>query len=230
MKARKNLLSALLGAALLAMPITAPAYPHDGGHNRGSAPAYHQASASRPAFARQNFAPPVVANNRTWVAPASPIVPIHDHDDWRWRDRDGDGWRHHRDRDDWRWRNNYYRDRENCRIAPPSNPYANYYRQYPNSYRPGYYPQSYNYAPPSYGASGEPAYGAYGAPAGGGLAGMINQRNNADILYQQAVRNGNRVRAKHLGNDIEQLNKNIANARTVMSARLLGLSSGFMVS
>ena len=30
MKARKNLMSALLGAALLAMPITAAAHPHDG--------------------------------------------------------------------------------------------------------------------------------------------------------------------------------------------------------
>jgi hypothetical protein len=53
----------------------------------------------------------------------------------------------------------------------------------------------------------------YGAPLQGGLAGMIQQRDNAQALYQQALRNGNRVRAKHLNNDIVALNKRIGNTR-----------------
>jgi hypothetical protein len=198
MKATKNLMSALLGAALLAMPITAAARSHDGGHNRGPAPAYHQMPAFRPAVAP-----------RVNVAPRSPIVQVHDRDDWRWRDRD-DGWKH-RDRDDWRWRDhdrddawrdrrgNYpYRtlcdeDGDDCRQVPRYN--NNLY------YRQGYQLDSYNYGPPY-----------YGAPVGGGVANLIYQRNNAQILYQQAVQNGNRVRAKHLRNDILSLNKRIGGA------------------
>ena len=215
MKARKNLMSALLGAALLAMPITAAAHPHDGGHNRAPAPAFHPAPAA-PAYRqmvepRANFAPRIVAYNRTWMAPASPIVPIHDHDDWRrWRDRDDDGWKHHRDRDDWRWRDhdrddgwryrrNYYgyrtlcdEDGDDCRQVP----------RYRNFYRENYQPDSYDYSPQY-----------YGAPFGGGLASLIRERDNAQILYQQAVQNGNRVRAKHLRNDIVDLNNRIARAR-----------------
>ncbi len=46
-----------------------------------------------------------------------------------------------------------------------------------------------------------------------GHANMIQQRNNAQVLYQQALRNGNRVRAKHLNHDIVAENKNIATTR-----------------
>lgn len=141
-------------------------------------------------------------------------MPVRDHDDWRWRDRD-DGWKH-RDRDDWRgrdqdrddgWRSrrehDSYRpvcgeDGDDCRQAPRANNL--YYRE---GYQPDYYQRdSYSYTPQN-----------YGAPVGGGLANLIGQRDNAQILYQQAVRNGNRVRAKHLHNDIVDLNKRIANAR-----------------
>jgi len=217
MKARKNLMSALLGAALLAMPITAAAHPRDGGHNRGPAPAYHQMPAFRPAVApRANFradvAPRVAANNRMWMAPRTPIVPIHDHDDWRWRDRDGDGWRQH-ERNEWRWRNQFrnnewrerrenypYRtlcdeDGDDCRQVPRANNY--YYRQ---GYRPNYYqPDSYDYSTPQYN----------GAPYAGGPANLIRERDNAQFLYQQALRRGDRVGAKHLRNDIVELNKRI---------------------
>ena len=49
MKANKNVISALLGIALLAMPITASAHPnHDHpNYNRGNAPAYRPAPAPR---------------------------------------------------------------------------------------------------------------------------------------------------------------------------------------
>ena len=73
----------------------------------------------------------------------------------------------------------------------------------------GYMPMTpaYNYATPYYGSN-------YGSPMmGNGLANMIRARDNADAMYAQAVRNRNRVRAHHLGNDIAQLNKNIAHAR-----------------
>ena len=212
MKANKSVISALLSVALLAVPITAAAHPRDDGHNRGPAPAYHQAPAYRPVVApRANYAPRVAANNQLWMTPTSPIVPVRDHDDWRWRDRD-DGWKH-QDRDDWRGRDqdrddgsryrrehdNYRtvcdRDGDDCRQVPRTNNL--YYRE---GYQPNYYPrESYNYAPQS-----------YGAPVGGGLANLIRERDNAQILYQQAVRNGNRVRAKHLRNDIVELNKRIA--------------------
>src|ERR1700719_3227062 len=116
---------------------------------------------------RANFAPRVAANNRVWMAPASPIVPIHDHDDWRWRDRD-DGWKHREhEREEWREHNQYrnegwrsrrenypYRtlcdeDGDDCRQVPRVNNY--YYRE---GYRPNYYqPDSYNYTPQYYAPS-----------------------------------------------------------------------------
>ena len=148
------------------------------------------------------------------MAPASPIVPIHDHDDWRWRDRD-DGWRH-RDRDDWRGRDhdrddasryqrgNYYGTRPNYGYRRLCDEDGDDCRQVPryNYYREGYYqPDSYTYGPQS-----------YGAPLGGGMANLIRQRDNAQVMYQQAVQNGNRVRAKHLRNDIVALNKRIGGA------------------
>jgi hypothetical protein len=68
---------------------------------------------------------------------------------------------------------------------------------------------AYNYATPSYGY-GSPGYGA-GMP--GGLANMVRARDNAEMMYGQALRNGNGNRAHHLGLDVAQLNKNIANTR-----------------
>jgi hypothetical protein len=79
MKATKNLMSALLGAAMLALPVAAAAHSYDSESNRAPVFSYEQTAANQPG-----------------------IVQIHDHDDWRWRDRD-DGWRH-RDHDEWRWR------------------------------------------------------------------------------------------------------------------------------
>src|SRR5271167_881029 len=140
MKANKSVISALLGVALLAVPITAAARTHDDRHNRGPVPAYN--SYRHAVAPRVNFAPRAAANDRRW--------------------RDGDGWRDG-------YRDNYRPvAAPNCPIAPP-------YNVYPNNYRPGYYPQAYNSAP---------AY--YGAPVGGGLANLVRQRNNAQILYRQA--------------------------------------------
>jgi hypothetical protein len=217
MKASKNLISALLGAALLAMPITAAAHPRDGGNggrfNRGPAPAYCPVPAYRPIAPRAYFAPRANFAPR-FTAPRAPIVQIHDHDDWRWRNHER--WEH-RDRDDWRWRDhdrddrwrsrreNYrYRtvcdeDGDDCRQVPQVNNY--YYRQ---GYRPNYYrPESYNYAPYN-----------YGAPVGSGLQNLIRQRDSAVYQYRVAMSRGNHERAEHLANAITELNKRIANART----------------
>ena len=68
------------------------------------------------------------------------------------------------------------------------------------------YAQPYNYMPAAYGDG-------YAAPMGGGVANMIRQRNSGEYLYRLALQRGNHDRAHHLGNDISQLNKNIANAR-----------------
>jgi hypothetical protein len=185
MKATKSVISALLGVSLLAVPITAAAHPHDGDRNRGHAPAYHQAPAYRSAVApRANF-----GANFTPRAAANNRL-------WMAPTAPMVAMR---DRDDWRWRD---RDRDDYRNVPPYNPYQSY-NPYPNSYGQGYYPEAYNNAPPYYGAS-----------VGGGLANLIRQRDNAQILYQQALRSGNRVRAKHLRNDIIGLNKSIGNTRT----------------
>jgi hypothetical protein len=190
MKVNRSVMSALLGVALLAMPITASA--HEDWRNRRPAPAYNS---YRHEAARANFetrwAPRAAANNV------------------RWRDaRDAEG-----------WRDSYYRHHEvpamaaNCPIAPSYNTYANPYRQQ------GYYPQAYNPAPSYQGYQGYNEaplplqYGQYGAPMNGQVANLIRQRDNAQVLYRQAVANGNRDRAKHLLNDMIGLNKRIASAR-----------------
>lgn len=169
MKANKGVLSALLGLALLAVPITASARARDDVRNRGPVPAYHKVPVVAP---RTNFAPRA-ANDHLWMRPATPIVRVPAREDWRYRDRDND-------------RPVY------------SGPIAVPYNSYPNFYEPAPY---------------FPATGYYGAPAGNGVANLIRQRNNAQILYHQAVANGNRDRARHLLNDIIGLNKQIARAR-----------------
>ena len=86
---------------------------------------------------------------------------------------------------------------------------------YPQPYNaaPSYYPQPYNAAPSYYPQAYNGALPNYGAAMPGGLANMIQRRDNAQVLYQQALRAGNRVRAKHLNNDVVALNKNIATTR-----------------
>lgn len=202
MKANKRLMSGLLGMALLAMPMTAAAHSHkdESRFNRQSAPAYRPAP---PPFRAAPVRPYVATRDRGEWMRFNPRG--HDRDDWnRDRDdwnRDRDDWsREHRfdgdrhfDRDDYRWQNRGYRTGYAAPYYAPSSSY------YPDTYQPYY---------------GGSAYGTpyYGEGLGGGLANLIRQRDNAQILYQQALRNGNRVRAKHLYNDIKDLNKRIARA------------------
>ncbi len=170
MKANKGLISALLGAALLAMPVAASA--HDNGRNRVAAATYNQVRTFRPVVAQRAYVAPRAAL-------ANHVVPVRDRDDWRWRDRDND---RHNDRDD-------------CRIAPPVNRYDSR-----EGYRPNYLQRdTYNYTPQN-----------YRAPVRAGLANLIRERDNARILYQKALRNGNHERAEHLRNDLAELNKRIA--------------------
>jgi hypothetical protein len=189
MKINRGVVSAMLGVTLLAMPITASA--HDYWRNRGAAPAYN--SYRHALVPQANYAPRMAAN------------------DWRWRN--GQAWR------------NGYRGgyapaaaAPNCPIAAPYNAYSNnnysqgYYPQ-PYNAAPSYYPQPYNAAPSYYPQAYNGALPNYGAAMPGGLANMIQRRDNAQVLYQQALRAGNRVRAKHLNNDVVALNKNIATTR-----------------
>ncbi len=190
MNANKSVLSALLGVALLAVPITASA--HDHGRHHGWMSWSHKNSAYRSEIApRANWAPRLAENDRLWMRPSAPMVPVAPR--------------------------GYYPS------GPAYNAYqAPLYNSYPNNYGQGYYPEPYYAAPSNYGAPflgglgnyGVPGLGGYGAPIGGGMANLIRQRDNAQILYQQAVRNGNRDRAKHLLRDMIGLNKQIANART----------------
>jgi hypothetical protein len=173
MKANKSLMSALLGVALLAMPIAASA--HDDWRNRAPAPAYNQ----------------VATNNRLWATPTAPLARVRDRNTWRWRDRDGAG-----------WRNLNYSNRNDYRpVARADCPVAAPYNRYPNNYRPNYDQQAYTFAPQS-----------YRGPSGGRLANLVHQRDSAQALYQRALRRGDRVGAKHLHNDIVDLNKRIGGA------------------
>ncbi len=81
----------------------------------------------------------------------------------------------------------------------------NYYN---GSYGPNYYPPQY--APEQYAPMAGGQY--YGAPGmgGGTLANLIRARDNAQYLYAQAVRRGDRVGAKHLNNAIQSLQRRIA--------------------
>jgi hypothetical protein len=204
MKANKNVISALLGIALLAMPITASAHPNHERpkYTRGNAPAYRSAPVQRQSFAPRatlrpapmpqvNYNARANWNRATWMP--GPAPRIHDRDDYLRRYRDYD-----RDRD-------YARD--HCEMPAYNGYRQNYYQ--PNYYRPNYYQSSY--APYSNGYGYAPQYN--GAPAlGNGLAGLIRQRDSAQVQYQMAMQRGDRVAAKHLRNAVTDLNKRIANA------------------
>jgi hypothetical protein len=97
----------------------------------------------------------------------------------------------------------------------PRDGYNNYYA---GSYGPNYYSQQYapaqyapaQYAPQQYAPlAGGQYYGAQGA-GGGTLANLIRARDNAQYLYAQAMRRGDRNAAKHLNNDIQSLQRRIA--------------------
>ena len=203
MKATKNVISALLGLALLAMPITASAHPnHDRpNYNRGNAQAFRPAPAQRQYFApRASFRPAPMPqvnynaranwNRATWMPGPAP------------RDFDRDDYaRRHRDYD----RRDYDRDR--CDVPAYNGYRQNYYQ--PDYYQPNYYQSSY--APYANGYGYAPSY--YGGQGlGGGLASLINQRDSAQFQYEMAMRRGDRVAAKHLRNAVIDLNKRIARA------------------
>jgi hypothetical protein len=176
-------MSALLGLAMLAMPVAAEAHSWDYYRHRAAFPAYNRTAGFRSMVDRpMAFAPPMLADNRPFMGSAAPMMPVR----------------------------NYYGG-GGCAMpaapaynayAPAYNSYAPAYNPYANAYQPAYMPPAAGYATPY-----------YVAPMGGGLASMLRQRDSAEYLYQLAVQRGNRVRAKHLGNDVAQLNKNIANAR-----------------
>jgi len=225
-KLNKGVISGLVGIAMLAMPLTASANPYRDNvrYNRG------YVSAARPAFAqRTTFAP------RAAMAPVTPQVNFNaranaNRGTWMQGPNPASGFNA---------RNNYLRDYRNY-----DRPGAYAYNQYPpnyyqpNYYQPNYYQPAYaapyanyaapyaNYAQPQC-AAAETGYAPmneyYGAPAmGGGLAGLLRQREGAQILYGQAVRAGNHTRAKHLMNDIASLNRQIANAENRSGVRAYG--------
>ncbi len=183
MKMNMGVVSAMLGVALLAAPITASA--HEDWRNRGPARAYnsYRHEFAPRANVNQNWAPRAEANDSRW----------HRHDGGAWRDG--------------------YRPvaAPNCAMGAPYNSAPMYNNQQ------GYYPQAYNAAPAYYPQAYNPAPAPYVASMPGSMPGkmgnLITQRDNAQMLYQQALRNGNRVRAKHLNNDVVALNKRIANNR-----------------
>ena len=211
MKANKNVIPALLGIALLAMPITASAHPdHGRSYNRGNAPTYRSVPAQRQYFApRATFRPAPMPqvnynaranwNRATWMP--SPARRDYDRDDYARHDRDD------------------YRNRDQCDISA-YNQYRPNYNQ-PNYYQPNYYQPSY--APYANGYGYAPQYNV--APAlGNGLAGLIHQRDSAQLQYQMAMQRGDRVAAKHLRNAVIDLNKRIANAEYKGGVRSYGYS------
>lgn len=175
MKATRNLISALLGVAMLTVPVVASAQPRYQARNRPLAPTYEKVTVFRPQPAL-----PAVVTRRAII---SPLVPIHDRDDWRWRDRDHDSWRRGADR-----------DRDDCALPPV--------RRY-NDYRPNYPRESYNHYPAPYAVNRADAR----------LDSLIHQRDNAVLQYRAALRRHDNTAARHLANAIEELNKQIAGVR-----------------
>ena len=113
MRTAKNLTSALLGLAMLAVPMTAAAQSYNCNVNRDAVPIYQESTVNREG-----------------------VVLVHD-DDWRehhrWEHRwhhDRDDWRRHERAEDWRYRRNYNRytynhyrtvcdhDGDDCRQVP----------------------------------------------------------------------------------------------------------------
>ena len=184
MKTTRGAIAALLGFAMLAIPLTASAHPHHEEFQRGAVRRYQNYRPVPPAMnARANFrVGGPMARDRYFAPPArfAPAPP-----------------------------RGYYgyapapvaygpAPAANC---PLSVPYAWYAPAYP----PAYYQRSYAAVPP--------AYGTYGAPIGNGLAALMHQRDGAVMQYQMAMRRGDHTAAKHLANDIHELNGRIANLR-----------------
>ena len=188
MKTNRGLMSAAMAIAMLAMPVAASAHPINYHYRHG----YFRNRIFAPAYNRMapyrpRIAVPVPLTNAPWIANAAPMIPA----------------------------SGYYNYRPGYAMAP-SDAMAPGYAMAPGdamapmipaapcagSYMPNLIPPAYNYATPS-----------YGVPMTGRLANMMRARDNADMMYTQALRNHNGVRAHHLANDIAQLNKNIANAR-----------------
>jgi hypothetical protein len=183
MKTNKGVMAALLGIAMLAMPMAASAHDYS---YRGPVRPYQ---AYRPINPAVNFgsnfraAPPVALANRVYApnrfyspnafnAPPTAYAPPP--------------------------RYYGYAPTPPVCAAGPAPSYA--------MGAPAYYPQPYGYMPPA-------MMNGYGSAMAPGLANMVNQRNSAQYLYRLAMQRGNYDRAHHLSNDIAQLNKNIANAR-----------------
>jgi hypothetical protein len=196
MKTIQSVAAALLGVAMLAMPISASAHTHYQDSYRGAARPYQ---AYRPVNPAVNF--------RTNLRMAPPVAPSLAMTNRYYAPNRFDG------------PNRFYAPA--TAYVPPR--YYGYAAPTPPVYAaaaapncpigaPAYYQQpSYGYMPPAY--MPPAAMSTYGAAMTPGLASMVNQRNSAEYLYRLALQRGNGDRAHHLANDISQLNKNIANAR-----------------
>jgi hypothetical protein len=194
MKTTRSAMATLLGFAMLAMPLTASAHTHHDDY-RGSRPFQAYRPVAPAVNARPNFrmAAPF-APNRYFAPPA------------RFAATGPRGYYGYNPAP------TAYAPAPVAYGPPPmatcpiSAPYSSYAPAYP----PAYLQQPYYGAmPPAYGAM---PYNSYGAMPNG-LASMLHQRDSAEYLYRLAMQRGNYDRAHHLGNDINQLNKNIANAR-----------------
>jgi hypothetical protein len=111
MRTARNLTSALLGLAMLAVPLTAAAQAYDSNSNRDEVPIYQEAAATQPGL--------VLVHDDWREHHRFEHRWHHDRDDWRWRDRDD--WRYRRRYN--RYTYNHYRticdhDGDDCRQVP----------------------------------------------------------------------------------------------------------------
>jgi hypothetical protein len=114
-------MSALLGLAMLAMPVAAEAHSWDYYRHRAAFPAYNRTAGFRSMVDRpMAFAPPMLADNRPFMGSAAPMMPVR----------------------------NYYGG-GGCAMpaapaynayAPAYNSYAPAYNPYANAYQPAYMP------------------------------------------------------------------------------------------